>query len=68
MTSNNEDKSVGKYNDRGQFSCIDGGEIFYVESSENFEKVDNLNTVCEADGNWANQNSSWQCWYSEFNF
>ena len=58
---NNEIEN-GEYQDNGLFSCIDGGKIFNVINSDNFEKVDNLDTTCTASGNWNNYNSNWQCW------
>ena len=55
----NEEISEGTFQDRGNFSCTDGGEIFDTISYRN---VSNLDTTCGADAKWTNYNSSWECW------
>ena len=64
----NEEISEGEYRDTGYLFCKDNGEIFNVENSENFQKVDDLDTICGADGTWTKYNLSWKCWSGWLNF
>ena len=52
----------GNYTDKGSFFCNNNGEVFNLEDSENFIKVNHLNTICQPWGEWSSYRPSWQCW------